>query len=37
MHARSAGSARARKLLTRACHLLADLQDTSTNKPLRRP
>ena len=27
----------ARKLLTRAYHLLADLQATSTNEPLRRP
>jgi hypothetical protein len=27
----------ARKLLTRAWHLLADLQAISTNEPLRRP
>jgi transposase len=27
----------ARKLLTRACHLLADLQATSTNEPPQRP
>ena len=27
----------ARKLLTRAWHLLADMQATSTNEPLRRP
>jgi hypothetical protein len=27
----------ARKLLTRACHLLAGMQATSTNEPPRRP
>jgi len=26
-----------RKLLTRACHLLADMQATGTTTPLRRP